>query len=361
MVVWFQEVQNNHETGGHDMKHIGMDAHSTTSLMTVLNDRGRKILQRQVPTRESDLIDFMKSIPDPKRIALEESQVADFVTRILEPYVKEVIRCQPQHNRLISESENKCDPEDSYHLAELLYLNKLKPVHHPAWGYRQLREAVRSYWTASWDLARVKTRLKAFYLFNGIPCQGEKVYSKRYRKRYVERLRSQSGNINLLELHYENLDSCRERKAGHIRVLRKLAEPYQEEVGRLKGIPGIGPIGAYTLLAYLEDGWRIPNKRKLWQYCGIGIRRHDSNGKGYRGASRKGNRYLKNVLMTAASSIASGRGSENALALRWQSGLAAGIAADRLRRNQARKIAVLAQYVLRTKESYNDERVMTTQ
>lgn len=342
------------------MKHIGMDVHSTITVVTVLNEHGRKILKRQLATREYELIDFLKSIPDPKRAALEESQMADFVTRIVQPYVIEVIRCQPQHNRLISESEDKCDSRDSHTLAELLYLNKLKPVHHPAWVYRQLREAVRCYWRESRGLAREKNHLKAFYLFNGVQCEGKGVYSKRNRKDYVERLRKRSGIVKLLELSYQSLDASRERKAGYIRVLREQAEPFQEEVSRLKSIPGIGPIGAYTLLAYLEDGWRLPNKRKLWQYCGIGIRRHESVGKGHKGASRKGNRYLKNVLMTAASSIASPKNRDNALAKRWHAGLAAGVDSDRMRRNQARKIAVVAQHLLRFKERYDDERLTTT-
>jgi len=115
------------------MKHIELDTHSTTTLATVLNDRGRRILRRQIPTREYDLIDLMRSISGPKRVALEKSQLADYVTRLIAPYVTEVIRCQPQHNRLISESENKCDEEDSHTVAELLYLNKLKSVHHPTW------------------------------------------------------------------------------------------------------------------------------------------------------------------------------------------------------------------------------------
>ncbi len=343
------------------MKHIGLDVHSTTTLADVLNDRGRKILRRRIPTREIDLIDFIRSIPGPKRVALEESQMSDFVTRVIAPYVEEVIRCQPQHNRLISESEKKCDEEDAHTLAELLYLNKLKPVHHPTWEYRQLREAVRAYWTSSRDLARAKIRLKAFFLFNGIHCEGEKVYSKRCRAKYRERLHSRSGNLNLLDLHYQELDSCRERKAEHIRILRKVAEAFQEDVLRLRTIPGIGPIVAYTLLAYLEDGWRLPNKRNLWQYCGIGIWRHESNGKGHQRASRQGNRYLKNVLMTAVSSIASRRAADNALARRWQNGVAAGVARDRLRRNLARKVVVLAQYLLRFKEQYKDERLETTQ
>jgi len=343
-----------------EMKHIGLDTHSTRTVATVVNDRGKKILRREIPTRELELIDFMQSIPGPKRVALEESQVADFVARMIMPYATEVIRCQPQHNRLISESEDKCDDQDSYSIAELLYLNKLKSVHHPPWEYRQLREAVRAYWTSSRDLARAKSRLKACFLFNGIHCEGEKVYSQRYRKKYRERFHGRSGNLNLLDLHYEALDSCRHTKAGHVRVLRNLAKPLHEELERLQSIPGIGPIGAYTLLAYLENGWRIPNKRKLWQYCGIGVRRHESNGKGYKGASRKGNRYLKNTLMTAAAAVAARRTGDNALAQRWHAGLAGGVAADRLRRNLARKIAVLAQYVLRFKEEYNDERVVTT-
>lgn len=342
------------------MKHIGLDVHSTTTHATVLNNRGRKILQRQIPTRECELIDFIKSIPDPKRVALEESQVSDFVTRMLEPYTEEIIRCQPQHNRLISASEDKCDITDSYNLAELLYLNKLKPVHHPGWMYRQLREGVRSYWTSSRDLTQVKNRLKAFYLYNGIQCQGTKVYSKRTRKHFVECFERRSGNLLLLQLHYQNLDFCSEKKTRHVLLLRELAKPFQDDVSRLKSIPGIGSIGAYTLLAYLENGWRLPNKRKLWQYCGIGVRKHESNGKGHRGASRKGNRHLKNVLMTAATTIAARRRSDNALAWHWHARKDAGISSDRLRRDTARKIAVLAQYILRFKEPYDDERIITT-
>jgi transposase len=338
-----------------------LDTHSATTVATVLNDRGRKILRRQIPTREYDLIDFMQSIPGPKRVALEESQTADFVTRAIAPYVTEVIRCQPQYNRLISESEKKCDKEDSFTIAELSYLGKLVAVHHPEWEYRQLREAVRSYWTSSHDLTRAKSRLKAFYLYNGIHCVGDKVYTKPDREGYRKQVHSHSGNLYLLDLHYRHMDSCREAKAEHIRVLRRLAGSYQEDVERLRSIPGIGVIGAYTLLAYLENGWRIPNKRRLWQYCGIGIRRHESAGKGHQNASKKGNRYLKNALMTAAASIAAGRMADNALTRRYQAGVAAKVASARLHRNLARKVAVLAHYVLRFKEKYKDERIETTQ
>jgi hypothetical protein len=125
------------------MKHIGFDVDSTTIHISVLNDRGREVRHTHIANRESELVGFMLSIPGAKQVALEESQMADFVTRIIEPHAAKVIRCLPQHNRLISQSEKKCDREDARSLAELLYLGKLKAVHHAPWEYRQLREGVR--------------------------------------------------------------------------------------------------------------------------------------------------------------------------------------------------------------------------
>lgn len=342
------------------MKHIGMDVHSTTTRISVFNDRGREIKSTTVATQEAELVGFVRSIAGPKQVALEESSMADFVTRMLEPHVTKVVRCLPQHNRLISESEKKCDREDARVLGELLQMGKLKSVHHSPWEYRQLREGVRAYWTSSRELTRAKNQLKAFYLFNGLHCDGEKVYSKRYRVQWMEKIAERSGNSKLLARQYGHMDYCRNAKAEHIKILKELAKPLQQDVCHLQSYPGIGLIGACTLVAYLENGWRLRNKRKLWKYCGIGIRQHESNTKGYRRASRSGNRLVKNVVMTAVSSIASRRNAGNALTRMWRSGVERGIEPERMKRNLARKVAVLAQRSLRFKEEYDDDRVVTT-
>jgi transposase len=342
------------------MKHIGFDVDSTTTHISVFSERGREILHTKIPTREADLVAFMRSVGGPKRVTLEESQMADFITRIIEPYATKVIRCLPQHNRLITQSENKYDRADARSLAELLFLNKLKEVHHAPWEYRQLREGVRAYWIASRHLARAKSQLKAFYLFNGVHCTGEKVYSSRYRAAFTKKAEKRTANMQILAQLYLQQDFCRTRKAAHIRILKELIQPFREDERHLKTFPGIGPIGACTLIAYLENGWRLKNKRKLWQYCGVGVRRHESAGKGHRKASRQGNRYLKNVVMTAAATIANRKMADNALTIIWRAGIAAGIPGDRMKRNMARKVSVLVQRSLRFKEEYHDDRVTTT-
>ena len=341
------------------MKHIGMDLHSTTTDVCVRNGRGKIVLRRQVATTQAEIEKCIRGIQGPKRVVVEESQMADWVTRVLTPHVDEVIRCQPRYNKLIRESEDKCDTTDSESLSELLYLNRLKRVHHPELVYRTLREAVRAYWIASRELTRAKNRVKAFFLFNGLRETGDTIYCMRNRSGNLAKLEKPGGNAALARLLYERMDHCRQLKAKHIVILREAAKPVKDLVRLLMTMPAIGPISAYTLVAHLEDGRRFPNKRKLWRYSGLSLRRRQSGGMGSEGASHSGNRMMKHVAMSAAITIVA-RGESNALSALWEKDIRRQVDPKRARRNLARKIVVIAQHLLRSKQEYRDERVMVS-
>jgi transposase len=336
------------------MKHIGMDVHSTTTYACVRDDRNRVLLSCNLPTRAAELEKLVKSIQGPKRVMLEEDQMADWVTRVLQPHVDEVIRCQPRHNKLISEAEDKCDRMDAAKLSELLQKGYFKRVHHPEMKYRNLREGVRAYWIASRELTRAKNRIKAWYLFNGHHQVGPTVYSVRGRKKLMERMKRKGCNTVLAELLYDQMDGCRISKAKHIRMLRQTARPVRKLVRIVQTIPGIGPISAYTLVSLLEDGQRIRNKRSLWRYAGLSVRRHESREIGFEGASREGNRLLKRVIMGAATTIIS-RGESNGLFDFYQRDVSRKVDPKRARRNLARKIVVIAHHLLRSGRTYNNE------
>lgn len=338
------------------MKHIGLDVHSTTTSATVRNHFGRILGRAQFPSTRAELVRFMASIKGPKRVSLEESQMADWVTRVLVPLADQVIRCEPKRNRLIGQSEDKCDRHDADALSDLLYLNRLKRVHHPVEAYRTLRESVRGYWIASRELTRAKNRLKAFYLFNGSHEVGERVYLVRSRAANLTRVLQLGANVELAQLHYRHMDHCRSIKADHIRLVRKLARPFQTHAALLMTIPGIGPISAYTLVAYLENGRRFTNKRRLWRYAGLSLRRHESNDFGIQGASYSGNRMVKRVLMSAAITVVS-REERNSLTDHWERWIRQGADAKRARRNLARKIGAIAHCVLRSGKEYQNEPV----
>jgi len=140
--------------------------------------------------------------------------MADWVTRVLKPHVDEVIRCQPQFNKLISKSEDKCDTTDSESLSELLYLNRLKRVHHPELVYRTLREAVRAYWIASREVTRAKNRVKAFFLFNGLRETGDTIYCVRKRSGNLAKLEKPGGNAGLFRVPISSVRSVKLRFGG---------------------------------------------------------------------------------------------------------------------------------------------------
>lgn len=336
------------------MKHIGLDLGRATTDVVVLNGRGQESLHRRVETREETLVELMKSIPGEKRVVLEESQMADWVTRVLQPHVSEIIRSQPQHNRLISRAENQDDYLDALHLAELLYLNKLKAVHHPEALYGELREAVHAYWRSSGEVTRSKNHVKVFLLFHGIPYRKEEPYSLRHREQLRETLRQKQVNRELAECLWLKLDQARAMKARFLKLLRQVSQPVRSSVRRLMTIPGIGFISACTLVAYLEQGWRFGNKRQAWQYAGLGVSRHTSAGKGTENASRSGNRCLKNVLLTAAITV-SLQPQHSGLGRLWQRGIQQGKDPRRVRRTVGRKILVVAQHLLRSQKEYQDE------
>lgn len=339
------------------MKHIGMDVHSTTTDACVRNSRGVPVLQRRIRTTQKEMINFIAEIKGPKRVVVEEDQMADWVTRLLKPHVDEVIRCQPQYNKLISGSEDKCDKMDARALSELLYLDRIKPVHHPEMMYRSLREAVRAYWVSSRELTRAKNRLKGWYLFNGSHESGDSIYSERKRSKRLEAMQQQGCNTELAELLYEQMNTCRKLKAKHIQLMRKTAKPVKDLVKLLMTMPAIGPISGYTLVSLLENGWRFPNKRKLWRYAGLSLRRYESRDIGFKGASKTGNRLLKRVAMSAAITVVA-QGKPNGLLALWERDIRQNVNPKRARRNLARKIVVIAQHLLRSKQEYIDERIM---
>jgi transposase len=339
------------------MKHIGMDVHSSTTDVCVRNGRGTIILRKQIPTSRLELRKLVAGITGPKRVMVEESQFADWVTRALVDHAEEVIRCQPRFDRLIGASEDKRDKTDAESLSDLLYLNRFKPVHHPSLTYRRMRQAVRGHWMASRELTRAKNRIKHCFLGEGLREVGEGIYSVRKRAGNLKRLQEQGGCVELAELLYERMDQSRQLKAKHVHLLRKAAQPVKDLVRRVMTMPAIGRISAYTMVSLLEDGRRLPNKRKLWKYGGMSIWRHESQGTGTQGASPSGNRLLKHVAMSAAITIVA-RGEDNALLRRWERDIRQNVDPKRARRNLARKIVVIAQCLLRSGQEYCDERAM---
>ena len=293
------------------VKYIGMDVHKEAISIAVLNSSGKLVMECVIETKASTILQFIQGLSGSLHVTFEEGTWATWLYDLLKPHVTKIVVCNPRRNALLKEG-NKSDRIDARKLAELLYLNKLKPVYHGEHGVRTLKELSRSYLTISGDLARVMTRVKALYRSWAIPCTGKQVYAPRHRAEWLAKI-TEPGVRRRAEFYYQQLDALRSLRREVRREL--LEESKKHQAWKLLcQIPSIGPIRAAVLLGILQTPHRFRTKRQLWTFGGLGIETYSSADHRYvegqlqrskkpaliRGLNENCNHDLKNLLKGAA-------------------------------------------------------------
>jgi len=168
-------------------KYIGMDVHKESISIAVLNFAGKVAMECVIETKASIILQFIHGLSGDLHVTFEEGTWADWLYDLLKPNVTKLVVCNPRKIALLKDG-SKSDRIDAHKLAELLYMNKLKPVYHGECGLRMLKELSRGYLTVSKDLGRVMNRLKALYRSWAILCAGTQVYALRYRSEWLRKI-----------------------------------------------------------------------------------------------------------------------------------------------------------------------------
>lgn len=107
----------------------------------------------------------------------------------------------------------------------------------------------------------------------------------------------------LLRIQHEHLGFLRGQLVELDVVLKTLVAD-EESYQRLMQLPGVGPITATLLGSELGNGAGFHNGRSFAAYLGLTPRQHSSGGKNtLLGISKRGNRYLRTLLIHGARSI----------------------------------------------------------
>jgi transposase len=109
-----------------------------------------------------------------------------------------------------------------------------------------------------------------------------------------------------LQVLWIGLDANRRQCRLAHRAMVLAAKTYPV-VAAWQDLPGIGPVRAITLLAYLDTPWRFAGPKKLWKYCGVGLQ-CKASGSDRRGRPKPGslklayrvNRRLKEAVVGGA-------------------------------------------------------------
>ena len=115
-----------------------------------------------------------------------------------------------------------------------------------------------------------------------------------------------------------------------------------EQVQRLLGIPGIGPITATALVAAVGDVKTFRNGRELAAWLGLVPRQHSTGGRAQLlGISKRGDAYVRGLLIHGARAVLRVSGKKTDKRSRWVQAVAA-------RRHKNVAVVALANRMART-------------
>lgn len=337
------------------MNYIGTDIHISTLDFQVVNNFGKVKMARKVPTSALNFIDFVRSVPRPRQVIIEEGPLASWLLEICVQNEEQLIITDPKRNHWIGSSGEKEDKIDAEKLAQLARGGYIKEIHHPVGQRRRLRELIMAYHDTNKSIVRVKNKIKAKFLQNGIQCPGKTVYLPRQRAEWRKKLPQESALLVIIDSLWQELDQIRDNLET-ILAEAKLQGKRYPEIKLIDEIPGVGFIIAATIVAILETPHRFADKRKVWAYAGLGINKKSSANKTYSEKLNKAyNRILKCVVEEAAQA-AINADNNNALQKTFcEMTVAKGIAPQRAKLTISRDIIATAWAMWKKGEHYNPE------
>ena len=260
--------------------HLAMDLHAKNCTLGQMDDDGSFLGNIEFPTSENNIIDGLKSIKaKEKYLAIEAGTLTYWAAQVANPYVSQVIVCDPRENALIYKSPYKKDKVDTRKLCRLLRLGELNHVYQPENDDRAIfKAAAQHYIDLRNQLIRLKQKVKAMYRHWGvINVFTDAVYSNSGRDKYLEQVKHLPVRNQLLRLYYL-MDQTEAMRKSALKSMKQLGRKYAE-IREFKKIPGIADISAHVFDAFIQTPHRFAKKNRLWKYCRLSVTDRSSDGK----------------------------------------------------------------------------------
>ncbi len=203
-------------------RYIGLDAHASSCTVAVIGPSGRRLKSQVLETNARVLISFLKTIPKPRHLCLEEGTHAGWLYEMLAAQVQEIVVAVIKLSR-----GPKDDKRDAFGLAEALRIGAITTrVYKGVGQFGQLRELSRGYSMVVGDSVRVQNRIKSLYRSRGIPTSRQNVYGQTVREKWVRKLPTKTRP--LAKILYQELDGVEDLRKRAEKVM--LAEARKHKI-----------------------------------------------------------------------------------------------------------------------------------
>lgn len=265
------------------MLHTGIDLHKRTCVLATVNDDGDLVAEAELRCHRPTLARYFAALPEPHAATVEATSGWYWLADLLATEGVTLSLAHAKFLKAIAYAKVKTDAVDARTLAQLLRVGLIPEAHMIAPELRPLRDVMRT---------RLRLVQKEVGARNSITRLFEK-YNVRSVADLPELVQLQAA------CHQAQVELLRDQ----IRTLEKSLHPHlvpDPDVQRLLAIPGIGKIGAFTLVLEIDGIERFSTERHFFSYCRLVPGAANSAGRDRHRRSKDGNKYLKIVFTNAA-------------------------------------------------------------
>jgi transposase len=331
------------------IKVLGIDLGKSIFHLFGVDERGQAVLRKKL-TR-SKLMSFMANLP-PCLVGMEACAGSHHLARVFTTHGHEARLMSPQFVKPYVKS-NKNDYLDAEAICEAVQRPTMRFVPMKSVDQQDIQTLHRARSRAVSNRTAQANQIRGLLLEYGIVvAQGIRVLRQRLPAilEDAENELSMATREVLVELR-EELVHLDERVAWY--DARIAAEARSEPCQRLQTIPGVGPLVATALVSAVGDGQAFRNGRELSAWLGLVPRQRSTGGRSLLlGISKRGDTYLRSLLIHGARAALRHAGKRNDHRSRWGCALAARRGKNIAAVGLANKIARTAWVLLTQKEQY---------
>ena len=330
------------------MEHCGIDLHSKSSELAVLDCEGELSERARIPTTESSLRRWFGG-RDRMVICLEAGGQSAWAQRILVSLGHDVVVANASRVRLIAEATLKNDQVDAETLARLVRADRqlLCPITHRSPETQRQRGVLRSRRTMINARTACLNAARGILRSFGHRTPGGKA------ERLAERLADESIPEDLVAVVAPLVQlalELDEKIAMLDEQIEEIGRAYPE-VALLRTVPGVGPLVALAFVLCIEDPQRFAKSRDVAGYMGLRPKMRESGGSSrYGSITRQGDSEMRRLLVQAAHGLLRSRADSDLK--QWAQELAGRVGKTKAVVALARKLAVVMHAMWARGESF---------
>jgi transposase len=283
------------------MYYIGLDVHKKTISYCVKDAAGHVHREGKIGSTRRELDAWIKTLPEPRMIAMEATIFTGWIYDHLLPYAEKVKVAHPLMLRAIAAAKKKNDRIDAGKIADCLRCDFLPECHMASTAIRDRRRTLRYRNLVLRQMVQMKNRVSGLLMETGVSYDKQRLHKVGYFTDLLSTNEEISQSIRpLLRLSREHIQRAQRLDRALTSSLER--DPLlSERLRRLRTIPGVGPITALTWVLEIGDYTRFRSVKEAISYCGLCSAEKSSADKAMRmPISKQRNKHIQHVLVEAA-------------------------------------------------------------